>query len=136
MELHELHVGEHCASFVGDGHAVAGGDFGVGGFAIDLADAAGGEKNSERANFVKRAVVFVDEADADGATVFKNEAGGERVGAKMQVGNFVRAGKKCAADFASGGIAMRVENARAAVRSFASEGKFGARRDRIRCPIR
>ena len=71
MELHEFHVGEDGAGFVGDGHAVAGGDFGIGGLAIDLAEAAGGEKNSKRADFVERAVVFVDEANADGAAVFE-----------------------------------------------------------------
>ena len=36
------------------------------------------------------------------------------------------AGEKSAADFASGGIAVRVEDAGAAVRGFAREGKFGA----------
>src|SRR5258707_8802630 len=126
MELHELHVGEDRASFVGDGHAVAGGDFGIGGFAIDLAEAAGGEKNGERANFVKRAVGFVDEANANGAAIFEDQAGSERVCAKVKVGNFVSARKKCAADFASGGVAMRVQDARAAVCGFASEGKLGA----------
>ncbi len=52
MELHEFHIGENGSGFVSDGHAVACGDFGIGGFAIDLAEAAGGEKDGSSANFV------------------------------------------------------------------------------------
>ena len=126
MELHELHIGEDRAGFVGDGHAVASGHFGIGGFAIDLAEAASGKKNRERADLVQRAIGFVDEADADGSAVFKNEAGGERVGAKTKMRNFVRAGEQSTADFASSGIAVRMQDAGAAVCGFASEGKFGA----------
>src|SRR5438477_4808829 len=40
--------------------------------------------------------------------------------------NGVRAGEESAADFASGGIAMRVENTGAAVSGFAGESEFGA----------
>src|SRR4029077_15871611 len=126
MELHELHIGEERAGFVGDGHAVASGHFGIGGFAIDLAEAASSKKNRERADLGQRAIGFVDEADADGSAIFKNEAGGERVGAKMKMRNFVRAGEQSAADFSSSGIAVRVQDAGAAVCCFASEGKFGA----------
>ena len=126
MELHEFHIRENGAGFIGDGHAIASGNFGIGGFAIDLTEAAGGEKNSESADLVKRAVVFIDEPDASGAAVFKNQAGGERVGAKMEVRDFVSAGKEGATDFAASRIAMRVEDARAAVRGFTRESEFGA----------
>jgi hypothetical protein len=83
MELHEFHVGENCTSLVGDGHAVASGDFGIGGFAINLTEAASGQKNSECADFVQRAIVLIDEADANGPAIFKNQACGERVRAKV-----------------------------------------------------
>ena len=53
MELHEFHVGEDGAGFVSDGHAVAGGDFRIGGFAVDLAEAAGGEEHGACADFVQ-----------------------------------------------------------------------------------
>ena len=43
VELHELHVAQLGAGAIGDGHAVAGGHFGIGGFAVDLACAAGGQ---------------------------------------------------------------------------------------------
>ena len=39
---------------------------------------------------------------------------------------FVRAGEQCAADFAAGGITVRVENTRTAMGGFAGEGKLGA----------
>ena len=68
MKLHKLHIGEDGAGFVGDGHAVASSDLGIGGFTIDLAEAAGGEENCAGANFVKRAVVFVNEAESSDAT--------------------------------------------------------------------
>ena len=126
MELHELHVGEDGAGFVGDGQAVAGGDFWIGGFAIDLTEAAGREEYGAGTEFVERAIGFVDEADADGAAVFEDEAGGERVGAQVEMGNGVRAGEKSAADFAAGGIAVGVEDAGAAVSGFAGEGELGA----------
>ena len=45
VELDELHVGDGHARAVGHGHAVAGGDVGIGGVEIDLAAAAGGEEH-------------------------------------------------------------------------------------------
>jgi hypothetical protein len=126
MELHQLHVGEDRACFVGDGHAVAGGDLGIGGFAIDLAEATSREENGECADFVKAAVSFVNETHPDGATVFEDQAGGERVRAKMKMRDFVRSGEKGAADLASGGIAVRMEDAGTAVRGFAGESEFGS----------
>jgi len=126
MELRELHIGEDCAGFVGDGHAVSGGDFWISGLAINLAEAAGGEENRKSADFVKRAVVFVDEAYADCAAVLNDQAGGERVRAKMEMRDFVGASEKSAADFASGGIAVRMKDAGTAVRSFTRESEFGA----------
>ncbi len=53
MELHEFHVGEDGSGFVSDGHAVACGDFGIGGFAINLAETAGGKKDGTGPNFVE-----------------------------------------------------------------------------------
>ena len=126
MELHELHVGQDRAGFVGDGQTVAGGDFRIGGFAIDLAEASGGEKNGGGANFVKRAIDFVKEADPNGAAVFKNQASGERVCAKMEMRNLVRASEKSAADFAAGRVPVGMQDAGAAVRGFPGESEFGA----------
>ena len=53
MELHKLHIRQHGAGFVSDSHAVTGGNIGIGGFAIDLTKAAGGEEYSSGAQFVQ-----------------------------------------------------------------------------------
>ena len=72
MELDELHIGENGAGFVGDGHAVSRGDFGIGGFAIELAEAASGEEDGTGADFVEGVIGFIEEANADGAAVFQD----------------------------------------------------------------
>src|SRR5579859_1570946 len=102
---------------------------------IDLAEAAGGEKNGVGAKFVQRAVGFVNEAHAGGFAIFEDEAGRERVRAKMKMRNGIGAGKKGAADFAAGGVAVRVKNARTAVRRFAGEGEFCAGPVEFRAPF-
>src|SRR5208282_3002245 len=76
MELHELHVRKDGTGFVGDGHAVTGGEIGIGGFAEELGEAAGGEENGAGAEFVEGVVSFIHEANAGGAAVFENEFGG------------------------------------------------------------
>ena len=55
--------------------------------------------------------------------------------AKMQMRDGVGAGEEGAADFASRGIAMRVENARTAVSCLASKGKLGARAIEFSAPF-
>ena len=135
MELHEFHVGEHGASFVGDGHAITGGDIGIGGFTVELAEPAGGEENGASADFVERVIGFVEEANADDAAVFENEFGGEGVGAQVEMRDGVGAGEKGAADFAAGGIAVGVEDAGTAVSGFAGEGELGAGAIKFGAPI-
>ena len=53
----------------------------------------------------------------------------------MEMGKFVRAGQKCAADFASGGVAMGVQDAGAAMRGFAREGELGAGAIELGAPL-
>ncbi len=48
MKLHKLHIRENGTGFVSDGHAVAGGDVGIGRLAVNLAEAAGGKQNRIR----------------------------------------------------------------------------------------
>jgi len=85
MELDEFHVGEDGAGFEGDGHAVAGGDIGIGGFAVKLAESASGKENGAGAEFVEGEIGFIEEANADGAAVFENEVGGEGVCAQVEM---------------------------------------------------
>src|SRR5439155_3698445 len=109
VKLDELHVGKKRARFVSDGHAVAGGDVGIGRLAIDLTQAAGGEKHAVSVNFVKRAVGFVEEAEADDSSPVEQELGGEGVGPKMQVGNGVSPREESAADLLPGGVPVSME---------------------------
>src|SRR5208283_269947 len=126
MELHELHVRKDGTGFVGDGHAVTGGEIGIGGFAEELAEAAGGEENGAGAEFVEGVVSFIHEANAGGAAVFENEFGGEGVGAHVEMRDGVSAGEEGAADLAAGGMAVGVEDAGTAVGGFTGEGELGA----------
>ena len=111
MELHKLHVGENGAGFVRDGHAVARGDIGIGGLSIDLPKSAGGEQNRIRAEFVERAVRFVDKTNADCLSIFDDKSSGESVGAQVKMRDGIGAGKQSAADFAPGRVAVSVKNA-------------------------
>jgi hypothetical protein len=139
MELYKFHVGKDRAGFVGDGHAVACCNFRVGGLAIDLSEAAGGEESRGGVDFVEGAIGFVNETGPDGFSVFEKEAGREGVRPQMKMWNGIGAGEKSAADFAASGVTMGVENAGAAVGGFAGESelcagavKFGAPFDELR----
>jgi len=126
MELHELHIGERGASFVGDGDAVAGGDFGIGGLTIDLAYAAGCEQDSAGVDCEVGAIGFVDEMEPGDAAGLEDQIGGEGMGAEMEMRDGMGSGEECTADFTAGGISMRVEDAGTAVGGFAGEGQLGA----------
>ena len=126
MELDELHIGEDGAGFVGDSHAVTGGGIGIGGFAVKLAEAAGGEENGAGADFVEGGIGFVEEANANGAAVFENEFDSEGAGTHVEMRNGMCAGEQGAADFAAGGFAVGVEDAGATVSGFTGESEFGA----------
>ena len=69
MELHELHVAQLGAGAVGDRVAVAGGDGGVGRFAIDLPRAAGAEDRLLGPDERLAVVGVPDERPAAGAVV-------------------------------------------------------------------
>ena len=135
MELDELHVREDGPSVVGNGHAVTGSNFGIGSFAIELAEAASGKKSGFGAEFVERRIVLVEETNACGAAVFDDEFGGEGVSAQMKMRDGVGASEESSADFAASGIAMSVKNARAAVSGFAGKGKLGARAVELGTPF-
>src|SRR5690349_10277919 len=121
MKLHEFHVGKCRAGVVRDGHAVSGGNIGIGGLAVNLPEAARGQQHGFGAEFVKRAIEFVDEAQTDDGAGFDDELGGEGVCAQMQVRDGMGAGEQSAADFAPGGVAVSVQYAGATMSGFACE---------------
>src|SRR5256885_5434271 len=135
MELDEFHVGKNGAGFVRDGHAVAGRNVGIRGLAVDLAQAASGEQNRVGAKFMERAIGFVNEAHADSLSIFDDKSGGESVGAQMKMRNRIGAGEKCAADFASSRVSMRMQNARTAMSGFPREGQFRSGAVELRAPF-
>src|ERR1700760_4584540 len=126
MKLHKLHVRQNGARFISDGHAVASRYGRIGGLTVELAEAAGGQENRSCTHFVNRAIRFVQKTQAGDAAVLDNQSSGERVSAQMQMRQRMGAGEQGAADFAAGRVAVRVQNARTAMRSFAGEGELGA----------
>ena len=61
MELDELHVADHGPGPIGHGHPVAGGDVGVAGIEIDLADPAGGQQGDAGRKGVHLAGLLVED---------------------------------------------------------------------------
>ena len=135
MELDKFHVGEDCSGIVGDGHSITSGDFWISGFTIELTESAGGKERSSGAKFVERRIVFIEKANANSAIFLDDEFGGKGVRAEMEMRDGMSAGEKGAADFASRGIAMSVENARAAVSGFTSKRELGARAIKFGAPL-
>ena len=84
---------------------------------------------------MKRAVVFVNETDADYVSIFQNQTGGERVRAQMEMRNCVSPGKQRSADFSSRGIAVGMENTGAAVCCFTRKGEFRSGTIEFRAPF-
>ena len=134
MKLYELHVGEDSACFIGDGHAVAGGHFGIGGLAVDLAQAAGGQQNCTRAQLVLRTVGFINEAQPRDAAALDDQFGRECVRAQVQMRDGVRPSKQRTADFSAGRIAVSVQDSRAAVRGLSCKRQFRSRAVEFRAP--
>ena len=76
MELDELHVADFGAGTERHGDAIAGGNTGVGGVAIELAEAAGGEEHGRGGHLLGLAF-FGDQVNAADAAGFDDQVGGE-----------------------------------------------------------
>ena len=133
MELHELHVGERHARAMRDGVAVSGRDDGIRGVAIHLPASAGREHGDVRNDLRCRASHAGSHADARVAvhdqiqeTRFLEDA--HAFAATHTV-------HECARDFGARLIAVRVHDALARVRGFASETQASGSRLEIElCP--
>src|ERR1700732_2946917 len=71
-------------------------------------------------------VEFVDEAQTNDGARLDDQFGRESVGAEMEMRNRVRTGQEGAADFATSGVSVSVQNARATVRGLSRECELGA----------
>ena len=119
---------------IGHRDAIAGCDRGIGGIAVDLSQTAGGEQHGAGVNLVELAVL-VEQANALNAAVTHQQVGGEFEFAEGDVLERRGLQVECATNLAAGGIAVRVQNAAAAVRAFASEGDFGSGAVELRAPL-
>ena len=135
MKLDELHVGQHRAGIVCNGHAVAGGHVRIGRLAIDLPQSAGGKQHRARPQFVQGTIGFIDEAQSSNLAALQDQFRRECVRPQMQARNGVRACEQRPADFPARGISTRVENARTAVRRFARKRQLGSRAVEFRSPL-
>ena len=121
MELHELEVADRGAGAIGHGHAVAGGDLGVGGARVDLACPAGGEDGDHRQVQRVLAVGQVERQRADAAAVDGEQVDDELVFVELHAAAQPgRLGQR-ARDLAAGGVAAGVQHAAHRVRALAAE---------------
>ena len=135
MELHELHVGQHRACFVSDGHAVSRGHFGICRFPIDLSQPARGQQHRLGPQLMLRTVRFIDKAKPGDATAFHNQFRCEGVRAQVQVRYRVRPGEQRPADLPAGRVAVGMQDSRAAVRRLARKSQFRSRPVEFRPPL-
>src|SRR6202040_188364 len=73
-----------------------------------------------------RTVEFVDETNAHHATGLHDQRSRKRMRAEMKMRDRVRSRQQCPADLPPGGIAMRVQNSRSAVRGFPRKRQLSA----------
>ena len=130
MELDEFQVLDFGSGAVGHGDAIAGGHFGIGGVAVDLAEAAGGQQHGTRLDR------FVVEKGARDSTLVQQEVGNRGVTAERDVGERRGFAVKSAGNLAAGGIAVGVQNAVPAVSRLARESQAGAAAVELRRPTR
>src|ERR1700691_2045435 len=124
MKLDDLHVADFGAGAESHGDSIAGRDAGVGGVAIKLPQAAGGEQHGGRVHLLCLAV-FSDQVYAADASSVDDQVGGELELHDRNVFEGLRLGIQCAKNFASGGVSVGMQNAVAAVCAFAAEGQLG-----------
>ena len=134
MELHELHVADLGARAKCHRDSIAGRDFGIRGVAVNVAQTAGRQQHGAGADLVQLSRL-IENTHAGDAAVFDQQVGGELEFAKRD--GLDRRGFQIqrAADLTAGGIAVSVQHAVAAVRSFAGEGNLRSGAIELRAPL-
>ena len=121
MELHELQIADGRAGAIRHGDTIAGGDQRVGGAAVHLAGAAGGEDRHHGHVEREAAVVQVEGEGADAAPAHGEEVDDELVLVQLdptsQPGGFGQGAR----DLAAGGVAAGVQDPRHGVRALTPE---------------
>lgn|GEM_PF-2966054 len=119
MELDELNVGDSGACAKSASHAISRGDIRVGGVFKDAAEPAGSKQHSPCFHQHRRARTLIECGNARGALVAQQQIryGGEAV--KLDVFRSGGSMAQCAHNFVARGIAMRMQDAIAAVSALA-----------------
>ena len=130
MELHEFEIGDFRPGAESHRDAIAGSYIGIGGLAEDSSQTAGCKQNRSRANLKPRSAMLrptprrpprAPSSDTIRSVIMDSAR-------NSTFGNASRFAVQRARDLLSGGIAVRVQNPVAAVRSFAREKKSGPSR--------
>src|SRR5689334_25382587 len=121
MELYKFDILHGGSGAESAGDAIAGSDVRIGGIFEYPPQTAGSKKNGASLDGNRRLRCAIERHDAYDFTIVKQQVGYGGKTLKRNV--FERSGlaAKRAGDLAAGGIAVRVQNAGAAVRAFASE---------------
>ncbi len=126
MELHELDIANLGARAPGHGDAVSGGHVRVGGLEVHVSQTAGSEQDGAREDGTAFARHFVEDHGAADRAIVHQQVGDGGITLEADAGQGRGFAVKREGDFAAGGIAVRVENATAAVRAFLRKGKTPA----------
>ena len=136
MKLDKLDVGNLRPGPPCRGHAVAGGDLGIGGFAIHLPQPAGGQQNGARANGHAIAQPGVaDHRSAHAAVIGQQQIRHCGEAAELDIGQRRGLVIQGADNLRAGGVAVRVQNAAAAVRAFPRERELRSFAVELRAPF-
>ncbi len=134
MELHELHVSQFRACAIGHGHAVAGGDLGIGGFAIDLARTAAGQDRLLRPDHGLAVPAVPDQRPAARA-VMGQKIDGERVFPNKYVGQILDAADRHSHYLLARGVAQGMCDAVVTVPAFARQSQALAGMVELHAPV-
>src|SRR5438094_98492 len=126
MKLEELHVADRGSGAIGHGNAVSGRDLRICSVAIDLAGAAARQQHCRGSDDPALAVAIPDQDDALNTLMRLPEIGGKFKFGELDIRKRSCFRRESAADLSPGGVAMRMQDARAAVRRLAGECKFRA----------
>ncbi len=122
MKLNELDIADLRARAPRHRDAIAGRDIGIRRFLEDSAQSAGREQYRACVHIAQRAAFLVKHHRARGASSLSADPD-RRSRSQIEFAEATRLLIECACNLPPGGIAMRVQNAVAAVRAFARERK-------------
>lgn len=135
MKLNELDVGHFGADAVGHADAIPGGDAGVGGIAIELTGAAGGEQDGAGMDVDALLSLLVIGHRAGHGAVGEKEVGDGGKADEAKPGQGGSLAPEGAGDFMTGGIAAGVQDAADAVRALAGAQVLAVFLVEIRAPV-